>query len=238
MRGCEDLVLNPESYEYADRVSVERLEFEVKAVSKRISVVLGEDFERVREAIALAACIHDIGKALNHYQAILVQKCGSGEVISLAGHEVVSAIVSTPLFTLVLGDRRKASVFIAGIMLHHSARRSVDEAIEKLSALGVDLYKEVSQGIDSMAELIARNCRSLKAFITSSELLRVRREVLEKLSRLLIAQKIIEEVASIRMSKFGELVAYVVSIVDNIDAFISRRDEAVRGLLIKKFLKT
>ena len=72
MRGCEDLVLNPESYEYADRVSVERLVFEVKAVSKRISVVLGEDFERVREAIALATCIHDIGEALNHYQAILL----------------------------------------------------------------------------------------------------------------------------------------------------------------------
>ena len=40
------------------------------------------------------------------------------------------------------------------------------------------------------------------------------------------------------MSKFGELVAYVVSIVDNIDAFIRRRDEAVRGLLIKRFLQT
>ena len=53
-----------------------------------------------------------------------------------------------------------------------------------------------------------------------------------------IAQKIIEEVAGIRMSKFGELVAYVASTVDNMDAFISGRDEAVRGVLIKKFLKT
>ncbi len=226
--GAFTVVARPS--ELGDRVDASALEPLIHGVTTRISRLTGIGAGPARRLVELAACIHDAGKAHPRYQAVLSNLCGRDEErISLAGHELLSAwvaytLLTNPLIAEALGvdtgnSLRAALLVAAGVALHHSARRSIFEAYyQLLQRLPTPLDHEFIEGASRVSSICLSTVGAgvREQFIHAQLSLAVRQpypilnliESTESMSR--------------NEARAAELLAYIVSVADNIDACLHR----------------
>ena len=228
LRNTYTLVVNPGDYEYRDRVNVDLLKREIDTIVARLSRILGMDRELVKEVLAVSAYLHDIGKAVGYYQKILQDQCGKDEErISLKGHELVSMWVAYHIFSTL--NMKHKEPFLAGIALHHSARRSIDEAYIGLMKNLTLTHNDVDNIIAALKELskLSKNQLDIDYFAAWLH------QDIDQIVKLKI-DDCIRELVNSGVSKYGELVTYIVSIVDDIDSYINRK--GFTPMIIRKFL--
>jgi len=234
--SCEELVLNPSTHLQAlSYCRVSELQIEIESTITRLAKVLGIDVDLLRRLIALAVCIHDVGKALSEYQKRLSEGCKKKEMISLAGHELVSAWFAMNVLNsidAVKGLDNVKAVIASGILLHHAARRSVVDAYFKL----VSSVRGISpEDVDTMTELAFGCCKTLASYTNIKD--EVRARMLYQLKAVTPLLDIVKYITNNSYSKYGELVAYIIAVADNIDAHFNRRDNTARGIIISKLCR-
>ncbi len=129
----------------------------------------------------------------------------------------------------VLEDVRPREPFLAGIALHHSARRSLDEAYIGLVRNLVITHNDVDGIVNVLKEL--NNLSNVKL-----DLDYIRAWLHQDIDHL-IKFKIsdyLRGLANENTSKYGELVTYVISIVDDIDSYINRKE--FTPIVIRRFI--
>ena len=229
LRNTYTLVMNPDDYEYRDRVNIDSLKREVNTVATRLSKILGMDREFIKNTLAISAYLHDIGKAIRYYQNILQSQCGKDEErISLKGHELMSMWVAYHAFNTL--NVKPKEPFLAGIALHHSARRSIDEAYIGLMKNLTLTHNDVENIIAVLKELGELSKSQLDTDYIAVWL----HQDIDQIVKLKI-DDYIRELVNSGVSKYGELVTYVISIVDDIDSYINRK--GFTPVIIHEFLK-
>ncbi|MGC8543993.1 MAG: HD domain-containing protein, partial [Vulcanisaeta sp.] len=212
-------------------IVVEGLRREVDVVVNRVSKVVGIKSGDVVKLITLSAYLHDIGKALSAYQYEF-NKCGKDEgEISLRGHEVYSTWVAYWVFDYLKVSNYEP--FLAGIILHHSARRSLYNALlgfrgVNVSMRDVDTIVGVLRHIDELG-LVS----DIENFLTYAS---AGLEHNLKTSLKLAVDGILNAIINNQYSKYGELVTYLISIADNIDSNM-RRSGKFTPITIRRFLR-
>jgi CRISPR-associated endonuclease Cas3-HD len=203
------------------KLDTELFKREVKSVVKKLASALGIGVDLARRAVALAAGLHDVGKALSVYQRELerAQASARGCRASLRGHEVWSAWVARHVASSWLsvggsgGDL--AAVIAAAVALHHSARRGFDDVL--VDALGarpelgdVDrmfaLAKEVADAVG--VEFYVAGALAVAEYEWKQQ------SAIENLRSFLLRPAAV----------WGELVTHVISLVDNLDSATARDD--------------
>lgn len=127
---------------------------EVRSVHTAVAKRLGIDVEAARRLVAVAAYLHDVGKAAEPYQRIIMLREREGcRGLSLPGHEAWSAWVA--YYTIrPLGDKL-ARVASAAIILHHMPRWSIEDIVTTASKIRPTLGD-----VDTMFTLAERGFRS------------------------------------------------------------------------------
>jgi CRISPR/Cas system-associated endonuclease Cas3-HD len=236
MESCEAIVLSPAEHgEVSKQCDVDFVSLEIGSTVARLAKVLNTQVELVKELIAIVTCVHDIGKALAELQQRLYTGCGEGKQISLAGHELISTWFTYHLLQS-LGNAKVQShvkaAMAAGVLLHHVARRSALESYLKLSA---SLRGVTEDDVVKMVEHAFKCCKTLARY--SSIRNEVEARLLYQLKVPYSVLDVVRFIANNTHSKYGELVAYVIAIADNIDAHYTRLDDSARGVLITRFCK-
>ena len=227
LRNTYTLVVDPSNYERRDRVNLDSLKREIDTIVSRLSRILGMDREFVKEMLAISAYLHDIGKAVGYYQGILQDKCGKDEErVSLKGHELVSMWVAYHVFNAL--NVKHKEPFLAGIALHHSARRSIDEAYIGLMKNLTITHSDVDNIITALKEL----SKLSKAWLDTDYIAAWLHQDIDQIVKLKI-NDYIRELVNSGVSKYGELVTYVISIVDDVDSYINRK--GFTPVIIRKF---
>jgi CRISPR-associated endonuclease Cas3-HD len=233
---CEDLVTNPSAHSQAvSYCKVDELRIEIESTIARLAKVLNVNANVLRRLIALAVCIHDVGKALSEYQKRLSEGCRKKETISLAGHELVSAWFAINVLNSIDDvrglDNVKAAI-ASGILLHHAARRSVVDAYLKL----ISSLRSISEeDVEAMTELAFGCCKTLASYANVKD--EVKARMLYQLKSLTPLLDMVKYITNNSYSKYGELVAYIIAIADNIDAHFNRHDDTARGIIISKLCR-
>ncbi len=202
------------------KLDTELFKREVKSVVKKLASALGIDVDLARRAVALAAGLHDVGKALSVYQRELerAQASARGCRASLRGHEVWSAWVARHVAAKLSGGAGGgdlAVVVAAAVALHHSARRGFDDVL--VDALGarpelgdVDrmfaLAKEVADAVG--VEFYVAGALAVAEYEWKQQ------SAVENLRSFLLRPAAV----------WGELVTHVISLVDNLDSATARDD--------------
>ncbi|MGB9705136.1 MAG: CRISPR-associated endonuclease Cas3'' [Pyrobaculum sp.] len=220
IRGAAELVKKSFNQVLNERA----LRREVESTTRRLAEVAG--LKDAKRAVALAAYLHDVGKAIEVYQRRL-KEAGPRCKASLRGHEVWSAWVAYHVAKGIWGEKG-ASIIAASVALHHSARRSIDDVV--LDALKV--WPSMDD-VDLMFRLAEEGLKlvGLDPDVASAEAAArhewFRRAVLELTrSRLLVPEAV-----------WGELIIHVIAIADNLDSALVRSDGriayVIRPLLVE-----
>ena len=191
---------------------------EVKTTADRLAQLL--KIQRAGDAVALAAYLHDVGKAISAYQ-LRLQSAGPGCKTSLRGHEIWSAWVAYHIAER-LWDKEAAPALTAAVALHHSVRRSLDEVV--LDA--VKVWPEWDD-VDEMFALAQRGLDLLGLELEAAEAEAAARH--EWLSR-----KALEQLRSRLLNPaalWGELIVHVIAMADNIDSALARGEKRVAYIL-------
>lgn len=236
LNSCEALVLNPSNHLQASKFCrVNEVDLEITSTIARLAKVLNVDVNVMRKLIALTVCIHDVGKALNEYQRRLEAGCREREAISLAGHELVSTWFAINMLNSLdefKGLDNVKSAIASGILLHHVARRSILEAYLKLA---YSIGGITEDDVENMVELAFRCCKTLASYSSIKD--EVKARMLYQRRLLTPVLDIIRYIVNNSYSRYGELVAYIIAIADNIDAHYSRHDATARGIIISKLCR-
>jgi CRISPR-associated endonuclease Cas3-HD len=238
LRNTAQIILNPRDYAKLVRSKLEKLkldldvdllENDIRAVSNRLNMILG--INNARRIAAISCCLHDVGKVVKVYQQGF-RKCNGGEKrISLAGHELLSAWIAwNTLDTLVNYGEPVRVLVSTAVLLHHVSRRSVHEAYHRLR---LRLGSLEDDDLKSLVDVTFKACNHLinidQKRLLSSIIYQVR------LPNPLL--KTISEIAGRRESKYGELLAYLISVADNIDSLIFRKDKTYVSF-VKRYIYT
>ncbi len=180
---------------------------EVRSVHTAVAKRLGIDVEAARRLVAVAAYLHDVGKAAEPYQRIIMLREREGcRGLSLPGHEAWSAWVA--YYTIrPLGDKL-ARVASAAIILHHMPRWSIEDIVTTASKIRPTLGD-----VDTMFTLAERGFQryGLEYDVASHALARYDylrfRDVVKLLSWLKLST---EEMAA------AELLRYAIALADNL----------------------
>jgi CRISPR-associated endonuclease Cas3-HD len=230
---CPNELKNQKPYE---KVDLEKLARETTTVINRLSAITETSAKSVRTALTISAYLHDIGKALSDYQEEF-EKCGNKEnEISLKGHEAWSAWVTYHVFQ---GLRTfnilnvDPTPYVIGVALHHSARRSIIDAI--IQARAYPKHNDI-EGIIKTLRHIEEVCRgALKVDFEFYDHVETALKYDVETSIRRAIDDIIQNLMNKPTGKYGELVTYVISIADNIDSWIYRK--GFTPIIIKKFTK-
>jgi len=220
---------------FGRRLRLEALRREVLSSAVRLAAVLNMSVEEAHGLLKLAAYLHDVGKAASAYQQRLEaaerrdpEKCPA----QLRGHEVLSAWLAWHL-TYELSRTRGsaddvAAAVAAGVALHHSARRSIDDVLDDVLSA-----KFGREDLDKMWEAAGGAAEFWRAGAEWDEVLeyasgRMKWEYLQTLNAALVKlrARLLRQWAV-----WGELVAYVISLADNLDAALRRGDRRVAYVL-------
>jgi len=192
-------------------LDVERLRREVVSTAAYLARTLGVERDLAHKAIAFAAYAHDVGKAIKGYQEELEraekldkERCPA----SLKGHEVWSAwaVYHTLSYCQEMATLR--AVITTGVLLHHSPRAPIAEL----------LLTKVKPTVDEVVVLGELLWEGLKAvglcdeWAVESGMSAMRNSLLSGSPRLDLISRLSSEATSL-----GETVAYVISLVDNLD---------------------
>lgn len=236
MESCETIVLSPARHEEVSKwCDGDFISLEISSTVARLAKVLNTQVELVRELIAIITCVHDVGKALAELQQRLYTGCREGKQISLVGHELISTWFAYNLLESLGSAKVQSHVkatMAAGVLLHHAARRSALESYLKLSA---SLKGVTEDDVVKMVEHAFKCCKTLAKY--SSIKNEVEARLLYQLKVPYSVLDVVRFIANNMYSKYGELVAYVIAIADNIDAHYTRLDDSARGVLITRFCK-
>ena len=236
MESCETIVLSPTRHEEVSKWCDEDfISLEISSTVARLAKVLNTQVELVKELIAIITCVHDIGKTLAMFQQRLYTGCKEGRRISLVGHELISAWfvynLLESLSSVKVQNNVKAAM-AASVLLHHAARRSILESYFKLSTSLKDITED---DVVKMVEHAFKCCKTLAKY--SSIKNEVEARLLYQLKAPYSVLDVVRFIANNMHSKYGELIAYVIAIADNIDAHYTRLDDSARGVLITRFCK-
>jgi len=237
MESCETIVLSPARHKEASKwCDVDFISLEISSTVARLAKVLNAQVELIKELIAIITCVHDIGKALAMFQQRLHTGCGERKQISLAGHELISTWFAYHLLESLSSAKVQNNVkatMAAGVLLHHVARRSILESYLKLSTP----LKITEDDIAKMVEHAFKCCKTLARYSSSSIKNEVEARLLYQLKVPYSVLDVVRFIANNMHSKYGELVAYVIAIADNIDAHYARLNDSARGILITRFCR-
>lgn len=232
LRNVATLILNPQKYPLTDRVNVREVDEEVAVVAARLAKVMGLDAGFTRKLLALAGYLHDVGKAHPNYQQSLTKWCGVDEdKISLAGHELLSAWVTYHVVHNLVGNDDAAAPFVAGVLLHHSGRRSIDEAYYRmrehirnpdLLLSRLKTYIEDAVGIVNLGLDTDRVMSEINYYFG---------DVVRPLENVVLVRTM-----NSRYAKYGELITYTIALADDIDSF-NARGSYFTPIIIRRFLK-
>lgn len=235
MESCETIILSPARHEEASKwCDVDFISLEISSTVARLAKVLNTQVELVKELIAIITCVHDIGKALAELQQRLHTGCGERKQISLAGHELISTWFTYHLLESLSSVKVQNNVkaaMVAGVLLHHVARRSILESYLKLSTS----LKITEDDVAKMVEHAFKCCKTLARYSNIKN--EVEARLLYQLKVPYSVLDVVRFIANNMHSKYGELVAYVIAIADNIDAHYTRLNDSARGILITRFCR-
>ena len=220
---------------FGRRLRLETLRREVLSSAAKLAAVLNISMEEAHGILRLAAYLHDVGKAASAYQERLAaaerrdpERCPA----QLRGHEVLSAWLAWHLTYELFRTRGSAddvaTAVAAGIALHHSARRSIDDVLDdvlsaKFGREDLDKMWEAARGV---AEFWQGGIEWGGVFEFASG--RMRWEYLQTLNAALVRLR----ARLLKLSAvWGELVAYVISLADNLDAALQRGERRVAYVL-------
>jgi CRISPR-associated endonuclease Cas3-HD len=206
------------------RLRKDALRREVLSSAAKLAQALDVGLGEAHKLLAVAAYLHDVGKAASEYQDRLrraakqdPERCPT----QLRGHEILSAWLAWHLVYELLGGGDKAAAIAAGVALHHSARRSIDDVLDDVRSAG--LTREDVRTLVATARGVERfwdNAdwgdvwRSVGGRLAWEYLQTLDAAVLRLRNRLLAPAAV-----------WGELVAYVVMLADNLDAALYRGGE-------------
>jgi len=187
----------------------------------------------VHTALAISAYLHDIGKALSNYQEEF-EKCGDRESeISLRGHEIWSAWVAHRVFqslsTLKVLNVDPAP-YVIGVALHHSARRSIIDALTQVRAYPKpNDVEEITRLLKHIEEVCGGVLKVDYDYVKAALDYDMRTSIRAAIDGM------IQQLMGKSISKYGELVTYVISIADDVDSWVYRK--GFTPIIIKKFIK-
>jgi len=237
LRNTAQIILDPRGYaklmgskleELGLGLDVDLLEKDINAISNRLNKILRVN--DVRTIAAISCCLHDVGKVVKVYQQEF-HKCNVNERgISLAGHELLSAWIVWNTLDTLASEPAKVLVSTA-ILLHHVGRRSVHEAYHRLRLRlkGLD-----DDDLKLLVDVTFKACNHLINIDRKWLLSNIMYQVM--LPNPLL--KTISEIASRRESKYGELLAYLISIADNVDSLIFRKGKTYISFMERYIYKT
>lgn len=237
LRNTAQIILDPRGYaklmgskleELGLGLDVDLLEKDINAISNRLNKILRVN--DVRTIAAISCCLHDVGKVVKVYQQEF-HKCNVNERgISLAGHELLSAWIAWNTPDTLASEPAKVLVSTA-ILLHHVGRRSVHEAYHRLRLRlkGLD-----DDDLKLLVDVTFKACNHLINIDQKRLLSNIMYQVM--LPNPLL--KTISEIASRRESKYGELLAYLISTADNVDSLIFRRGKTYISFMERYIYKT
>jgi CRISPR-associated endonuclease Cas3-HD len=218
-------------------LNVDVLRREVLSSATRLARALGVEPREAHALLSVAAYLHDVGKAAAAYQERLRSASARDPArcpAQLRGHEVLSAWLAWHLMYELLRTRGAAAEDVvaavaAGVALHHSARRSIDDVLDDAKSAVVE-----PRDVERLAEA-ARGVERYWPWGLGDALTfalgRMKWEYLQTLDAafLKLRARLLKPAAV-----WGELVAYVIMLADNLDAALGRgaeRREAARTVL-------
>jgi len=239
LRNVATLIMRPSEMarqELYRSVDIEKLSKEITMVINRLSTVTEIDTKSVRIALTISTYLHDIGKALSNYQEEF-EKCGNREdEISLRGHEIWSAWIAYRVFQGLSAFKAlnvDPTPYIIGVILHHSARRSVIDALTQVKAYpkpnDIDEIIKVLKRIEEVCGGVLKVDYEFYDYVEAALDYDLRTSIR------MVIDGMIQQLMSKPISKYGELVTYIISITDDIDSWIYRK--GFTPIVIKKFIK-
>jgi CRISPR-associated endonuclease Cas3-HD len=222
------------------RLNVDALKREVLSSAARLAKALGVEPREAHALLAVAAYLHDVGKAAAAYQERLKAASARDAALcpaQLRGHEVLSAWLAWHLVYELLKPRGvaaedAAAAVAAGVALHHSARRSIDDVLDdaKSAVIGprdVERLAEAARGVERYWPWGLGDALTFAAGRMKWEYLQTLDAALLKLRARLLKS----------VAVWGELVAYVIMIADNLDAALGREAGGQARLVLRPLLR-
>lgn len=211
-------------------IDTRRLRREITSSIKRFAEALGVGESLAHALFIFSGYAHDIGKALGVYQERLRNAGGECEV-SLAGHETWSAWVAYHALYEALRNMDEnqrevlATVSAAGVALHHSARRSLDEALDRAGKIGVS-----NEELKTLSDLATEGLRLAGLSADAGD-------IYERLKYDLLSYAphppplALKEHILIKEAVWGELITYAIMLADNLDSYTVRGGEEYHVVL-------
>ncbi len=222
------------------QLNVDALKREVLSSAARLAKTLGVEPREAHALLAVAAYLHDVGKAAAAYQERLRAASARDPArcpAQLRGHEVLSAWLAWHLVYELLKPRGvaaedAAAAVAAGVALHHSARRSIDDVLDdaKSAVIGprdVERLAETARGVERYWPWGEGDALTFAAGRMKWEYLQTLDAALLKLRARLLKPTAV----------WGELVAYVIMIADNLDAALGREAGGQARLVLRPLLR-
>jgi len=222
------------------QLNVDALKREVLSSAARLAKALGVEPRDAHALLAVAAYLHDVGKAVAAYQERLKAASARDPArcpAQLRGHEVLSAWLAWHLVYELLKPRGvaaedAAAAVAAGVALHHSARRSIDDVLDdaKSAVIGPRDMERLAEAARGVERYWPRGLGDALTFAAG----RMKWEYLQTLDAALLKlrARLLKPVAV-----WGELVAYVIMIADNLDAALGRETGGQARLVLRPLLK-
>jgi CRISPR-associated endonuclease Cas3-HD len=222
------------------QLNVDALKREVLSSAARLAKALGVEPREAHALLAVAAYLHDVGKAAAAYQERLKAASARDPArcpAQLRGHEVLSAWLAWHLVYELLKPRGvaaedAAAAVAAGVALHHSARRSIDDVLDdaKSAVIGprdMERLAEAARGVEKYWPWGLGDALTFAAGRMKWEYLQTLDAALLKLRARLLKPAAV----------WGELVAYVIMIADNLDAALGREAGGQARLVLRPLLR-
>jgi CRISPR-associated endonuclease Cas3-HD len=222
------------------QLNVDALKREVLSSAARLAKAFGVEPRDAHALLAVAAYLHDVGKAAAAYQERLKAASARDPArcpAQLRGHEVLSAWLAWHLVYELLKSHGvaaedAAAVVAAGVALHHSARRSIDDVLDdaKSAVIGprdMERLAEAARGVERYWPWGLGDTLTFAAGRMKWEYLQTLDAALLKLRARLLKP----------VAVWGELVAYVIMIADNLDAALGREAGGQARLVLRPLLR-